>query len=54
VKEQKEIAESKGPNELLSWVDLRKMKLSWNVACEVLRIMTPGIGIFREAITDFT
>nr|WPA94589.1 CYP716A47 [Aralia elata] len=54
LKEQVEIAKSKNPKELLNWEDLSKMKYSWNVVQEVLRIRSPGIGVFREAITDFT
>ncbi|KAL3525434.1 hypothetical protein ACH5RR_013806 [Cinchona calisaya] len=48
LREQKEIADSKGKEEYLTWEDLRKMKYTWNAACEVLRLMPPGIGSFQK------
>ncbi|XP_047314355.1 beta-amyrin 28-monooxygenase-like [Impatiens glandulifera] len=52
-KEQMEISNSKGPGELLTWDDVNKMKYSWSVACEAMRLAPPIQGTFREVMTDF-
>ncbi|KAF8041129.1 hypothetical protein BT93_B3143 [Corymbia citriodora subsp. variegata] len=54
VTEQGEIAASKAQGELLQWGDLQKMRYSWNVVSEVMRMTAPIYGSFREALVDFT
>ncbi|KAF9605590.1 hypothetical protein IFM89_017933 [Coptis chinensis] len=54
VQEQREIAMQKKPGELLNKEDIQKMKYSWNVIREVLRLSPPIQGTFRKAKVDFT
>ncbi|CAM8885853.1 unnamed protein product [Rhodiola kirilowii] len=54
LQEQMEVAKAKSPGELLNWEDLKKMKYSWNVACEAMRLQPPAGGAFREVISEFT
>ncbi|XP_057793545.1 beta-amyrin 6-beta-monooxygenase-like [Salvia miltiorrhiza] len=53
-KEQMEIAKSKGPDELLTEGDVEKMKYTWNVVLEALRMTPPSFGTFRETTTDIS
>ncbi|KAI8558493.1 hypothetical protein RHMOL_Rhmol04G0098400 [Rhododendron molle] len=52
--EQLEISKSKQAEELLCWGDMQKMKYSWAVVCESMRVIPPVLGTFREAKTDFS
>ncbi|XP_071702082.1 taxadiene 5-alpha hydroxylase-like isoform X2 [Rutidosis leptorrhynchoides] len=52
VQEQAEISKTKAPGEALTWADLIKMKYTWLVASEALRINPPGNLIFRRTTKD--
>ncbi|XP_074282523.1 beta-amyrin 6-beta-monooxygenase-like [Silene latifolia] len=54
LQEQLKISESKEAGEQLTWIDVQKMKYSWNVICETMRVSSPVPGNFREAKSDFT
>ncbi|KAK0597317.1 hypothetical protein LWI29_024003 [Acer saccharum] len=48
-----EILKAKKEGEPLNWEDVKKMKYTWCIASEVLRLYPPSIGAFREK-TDFS
>uniref|UniRef100_A0ACD5UYW5 Uncharacterized protein n=1 Tax=Avena sativa TaxID=4498 RepID=A0ACD5UYW5_AVESA len=52
VQEHEEIAKNKADGEALTWEDLTKMKFTWRVAQETLRIVPPVFGNFRRALED--
>ncbi|KAF5947969.1 hypothetical protein HYC85_013926 [Camellia sinensis] len=52
--QQLEISKDKKAGEFLDWIDMSKIKYSWNVMCEVMRLVSPQQETFREVLTDFT
>ncbi|KAK8607840.1 hypothetical protein V6N13_023289 [Hibiscus sabdariffa] len=53
MREHEEIAKSKTLEELLTWDDLAKMKYTWSVAMETLRMNPPLLGSFRKVLKEF-
>ncbi|PIA27475.1 hypothetical protein AQUCO_07700030v1 [Aquilegia coerulea] len=52
LEEQEEITKSKRSEEPITWEDLTKMKYTWRVALEVLRITPPVFGGMRKTLKD--
>ncbi|KAJ8754626.1 hypothetical protein K2173_010717 [Erythroxylum novogranatense] len=52
LQEQEEIARGKQEGESLTWKDLGRMKFTWRVALETLRMHPPIFGGFRKAVKD--
>ncbi|KAL5548331.1 hypothetical protein UlMin_003562 [Ulmus minor] len=50
--QQEEMAKSKAFGEFLTWEDLAKMKFTWRVAMETLRVVPPVFGGFKKAVKD--
>ncbi|KAJ7960753.1 Cytochrome P450 [Quillaja saponaria] len=48
VAQQQEIAKSKASGESQTWEDLAKVKYTWRVAVENLRMVPPVFGGFRK------
>ncbi|KQK21248.1 cytochrome P450 716B1 [Brachypodium distachyon] len=52
VAEQEEVARSKAPGESLTWDDLGKMRYTWAVAMETLRLVPPVFSNTRRVVDD--
>ncbi|XVF77510.1 hypothetical protein PTKIN_Ptkin14bG0050200 [Pterospermum kingtungense] len=52
LQEQEEIEKGEPNGELLTWENLAKMKYTWKVARETLRLVPPIFGGFRKAVND--
>ncbi|KAJ7970148.1 Cytochrome P450 family protein [Quillaja saponaria] len=52
--EQTEISRSRGSCKTLDWESIQKMKYTWAVAQETMRLHPPTPSPFREAVADFT
>ncbi|KAK7359069.1 hypothetical protein VNO77_01015 [Canavalia gladiata] len=54
VSEHADITKSKGSGPALDWDSIQKLKYTWAVAQETMRLYPTAPGAFREAITDIT
>ncbi|CAO2141391.1 unnamed protein product [Urochloa humidicola] len=52
LQEQVKIARGKAPGEALTWEDLSKMKYTWAVVLETLRLVPTSFSILRKAVDD--
>ncbi|PNT39107.1 hypothetical protein POPTR_004G017700v4 [Populus trichocarpa] len=52
LQEQAEISKNKASGELLTWDDLTRMKHTWSVALETLRMTPPVFSMFRKVLKD--
>ncbi|XP_057750457.1 beta-amyrin 28-monooxygenase-like [Arachis stenosperma] len=54
VSEHADITKSKGAGAALDWDSIQKMKYTWCVTQETMRLYPTAPGAFREAVTDIT
>ncbi|GLJ28364.1 hypothetical protein SUGI_0558120 [Cryptomeria japonica] len=52
LQEHKDVLIGKPPNEPLRWEDIQKMRYTWKVALETLRMVPPIFGLFKRATKD--
>ena len=52
--EHADITKSKGGGAALDWDSIQKMKYTWAVAQETMRLYPAAPGAFRVAVTDIT
>ncbi|CAI8584675.1 unnamed protein product [Vicia faba] len=55
LEEQMEILKQRnGSEERLTWGEIQKMKYTWRVAQELMRMIPPFFGVFRKALKDIS
>ncbi|XP_020204689.1 beta-amyrin 28-monooxygenase [Cajanus cajan] len=54
ISEHADITKSKGSGTALDWDSIQKLKYTWAVAQETMRLYPTAPGAFREALTDIT
>ncbi|CAJ1938267.1 unnamed protein product [Sphenostylis stenocarpa] len=54
VSEHADVTKSKGSGTALDWDSMQKLKYTWAVAQETMRLYPTAPGVFREVLTDIT